>query len=59
MDVQASSYQAMTLTSLKQALTVSNLQKAMMQDEQSVEAVIKMMEMAVTPHLGQNLDIKL
>ena len=59
MDVQASSYQAMTLTSLKQALTVANLQKAMMQDEQSVEAVIKMMEMSVTPHVGQNLDIKL
>jgi len=59
MEVQASSYQAMNLTSLKQALTISSLQKAMMQDAQSMDAVIKMMEMSVTPHLGQNLDIKL
>lgn len=59
MDIQASSYQAVALTSLKQALTISNLQKAVMQDAQSMEAVVKMMEMSVSPHLGQNLDIKL
>jgi len=59
MNIQASSYQAQMLTSLKQALNVSMLQKAMKQDAQSVESVIKAMEQSVTPHLGQNIDIKL
>lgn len=59
MNIQASSYQAQMLTSLKQALNVSMLQKAMKQDAQSVDSVIKAMEQSVTPHLGQNIDIKL
>lgn len=59
MNIQASSYQAQMLTSLKQALIVSMLQKAMKQDAQSVESVVKAMEQSVTPHLGQNIDIKL
>lgn len=59
MNIQASSYQAQMLTSLKQALNVSMLQKAMKQDAQSVEGVVKAMEQSVTPHLGQNIDIKL
>ncbi|MCA0385457.1 MAG: YjfB family protein [Firmicutes bacterium] len=59
MNIQASSYQAQMLTSLKQALNVSMLQKAMKQDAQSVESVVKAMEQSVTPHLGQNIDIKL
>lgn len=59
MDIQASSYQAQMLTSVKQAINISVLQKAMKQDAQSVDSVIKAMEQAVSPHLGQNIDIKL
>ena len=47
MNIQASSYQAQMLTSLKQALNVSMLQKAMKQDAQSVESVVKAMEQSV------------
>ena len=59
MNIQASAYQAQSLTSVKQALNISVLQKAMKQDAQSVDSVIKAMEQSVTPHLGKNLDIKL
>lgn len=59
MDVQASAYQAQMLTSVKQALNISVLKKAMNQDAQAVESVIKAMEQSVTPHLGQSIDIKL
>jgi len=59
MDVQASAYQAQMLTSVRQAINISVLQKAMKQDEQSVESVIKAMEQSVAPHLGQSIDIKL
>lgn len=59
MDIQASAYQAQMLTSVKQALNISMLQKAMKQDEQSVQSVIKAMEQSVAPHLGQSIDIKL
>lgn len=59
MNIQASAYQAQNLTSVKQALNISVLQKVMKQDAQSVDRVIKAMEQSVTPHLGKNLDIKL
>lgn len=59
MNIQTSAYQAQNLTSVKQALNISMLQKAMKQDAQSVDGVIKAMEQSVSPHLGQNLDIKL
>lgn len=59
MNIQPSSYQAQMLTSVKQALNISVLQKAMSQDAQSVDSVIKAMEASVTPNLGQNIDIKL
>lgn len=59
MNISPSSYQAQSLTSIKQALQISVLQKAMKQDPQSMESLIKTMEQSVTPHLGQNIDIKL
>lgn len=59
MNIQVSAYQAQNLTSVKQALNISVLQKVMKQDAQSVDSVIKAMEQSVTPHLGKNLDIKL
>jgi len=58
MDLKVSSYQAASLTSLKQALNISVMRKAMKQDAQSVEGVIKAMEQSVTPHLGQSIDLK-
>ncbi len=59
MNIQPSSYQAQMLTSVKQALNISVLQKAMQQDAQSVDSVIKAMELSVSPNIGQNIDIKL
>ncbi|GAB6107674.1 YjfB family protein [Fusibacter bizertensis] len=59
MDIQASSYQTQMLSSVKQALNISVLQKVMKQDAQSVDSVIKAMEQSTSPHLGQNIDIKL
>lgn len=53
------SYQVQNLTSVKQALNVSVMRKALNQDEQSVDTIIKAMEQSVTPHKGQNIDIKL
>ncbi|GAU75643.1 YjfB family protein [Fusibacter sp. 3D3] len=53
------SYQVQNLTSLKQALNVSVMQKALKQDEQSIESVVKAMEQSVTPYKGQNIDLKL
>lgn len=52
------SYQVQNLTSLKQALNISVLQKAIKQDADSVEGVIKAMEQSVTPHLGKSIDLK-
>lgn len=52
------SYQVQNLTSIKQALNVSVMRKALNQDEQSVDSVIKAMEQSVTPHKGQSIDLK-
>lgn len=59
MNISPSSFQAQSLTSVKQALQISVLQKAMKQDPASMENLVKAMEQSVTPHLGQNIDIKL
>lgn len=59
MNISPSSFQAQSLTSIKQALQISVLQKAMKQDPASMENLVKAMEQSVTPHLGQNIDIKL
>ena len=59
MDMRISNFKIQNLTSVKQALGMANLQKAMSQDQQSVDAVVKMMEQSVNPHLGQNIDLKL
>lgn len=53
-----SSFQAANLTSLKQALNMATLQKAMKQDAQSMDAVMKMMEKSVAPHKGGSIDLK-
>ncbi len=58
MNIQASAYQAQTLTSIKQALNVSMLQKVMNQDAASMDQLMKAMEQSVTPHLGQSIDLK-
>jgi len=54
-----SSYQSMNINSLKQALNMVTLQKAMQQDAQSVDSLVKAMEQSVNPSVGANLDIKL
>lgn len=59
MNISPSSFQAQSLTSIKQALQLSVLQKAMKQDPASMENLVKAMEQSVTPHLGQKIDIKL
>ncbi len=59
MDVRLSSFQSANISSLKAALNINMLQKAMNQDAESVNALLKAMEQSVTPHLGQNVDIKL
>lgn len=58
MDSIASSYQVQNLTSIKQALNVSVMRKALNQDEQSVDSVMKAMEQSVTPYKGQSIDLK-
>lgn len=53
------------ITSIRQALGVSSLRKAMNQDAQSVSALLegmqaataKILENSVTPHKGGNVDI--
>ncbi|MDN5351995.1 MAG: putative motility protein [Clostridiales bacterium] len=59
LEIQRLSYQTEMITSLQQALDTSLLQKTMSQDAQSVDALLKMMESSVAPHLGQNIDIRL
>ncbi len=54
-----SSYQVQNIASLKSALNVSMLKRVMNQDAQSVNNLVKSMEKSVTPHKGQNIDIKL
>lgn len=56
--MKVSHYQTANLASLKQALGMATLQKAMKQDAQSVEALMKGMENAVTPHKGGSIDLK-
>lgn len=58
MDLRLSSYQTQNMAGLKQALGVSMLQKAMKQDAQSLDGVVKAMEQSVNPHLGQSIDLK-
>ena len=53
--------------SIRQALGIANLRKAMNQDAQSVASLLdgmqaaqaKIMENSVTPHKGSNVDIRL
>lgn len=59
MDLKISSFQAQNMAGLKQAIGVNMLQKAMNQDAQSVDNLVKAMESSVQPHLGQSIDIKL
>lgn len=59
MDVSLSSFQAQNMVGLKQALNMNILQRAMNQDAQSMENIVKAMETSVQPHLGQNIDLKL
>ncbi len=56
--MKVSSYQAANIASLKQAMGMATLQKAMKQDAQSVDALIKGMEKSVTPHKGGSIDLK-
>lgn len=54
-----------SLQSVRQALGIASLRKAMNQDAQSVASILKgieevsakTMEMSVTPHKGGNIDI--
>ena len=56
--MKISHYQTANLASLKQALGIATLQKAMKQDAQSVDALMKGMESSVMPHKGSSIDLK-
>jgi len=56
--MKISPYQSANLASLKQAVGMANMQRAMKQDAQSVDAVLKMMEKSVSPHKGGSIDLK-
>lgn len=56
--MKISPYQSANLASLKQALGMATLQKAMKQDAQSMDSLIKGMERSVTPHKGGSIDLK-
>lgn len=55
------------ISSLRQAISISNLKKAMHQDAQSVDTLLqgmqqasaKVMESSVTPHKGSTIDIRI
>ena len=60
MNSSITSYQAQALTSLKQVLNMSMMQKALKQDAQSVQGVLEAMpSVSAEPHKGQNIDIKI
>lgn len=50
---------AQNIYSLRQAIGVANMQKAMNQDQQAIDSLVKGMEQSVTPTKGANIDIKL
>lgn len=56
--MKISPYQSASLASLKQAIGMANMQKAMKQDAQSMDTVVRMMEQSVTPHKGGSIDLK-
>lgn len=56
--LKISSYQSANLASLKQAVGMANLQRAMKQDVQSMDAVMKSIEHSVAPHKGGSIDLK-
>lgn len=56
--MEISSFQAVNIASLRQALNMATLQKAMKQDAQSMDAVLKLMEKSVAPHKGGSIDLK-
>ena len=56
--MKISSYQSANLASLKQAIGMANMQRAMKQDAQSMDAIMKSMEQSVTPHKGGSIDLK-
>lgn len=56
--MKISPYQSANLASLKQAIGMANLQRAMKQDVQSMDSVMKAMEQSVTPHKGGSIDLK-
>lgn len=55
-----------SLQNVRQALGIANIRRAMNQDAQSVDSIVKSMqevsaktlEMSVTPHKGSNIDIR-
>lgn len=56
--MKISPYQSANLASLKQAIGMANMQRAMKQDAQSMESIVKTMEQSVTPHKGGSIDLK-
>ncbi|RKD32342.1 YjfB family protein [Thermohalobacter berrensis] len=64
--MKISSYMSQNIYSLKQALGMATLRKAMNQDAQSVANIMKSVEninkteieRSVNPHVGGNIDIK-
>lgn len=59
MNINFSQMYTANIASLKQAINMANLSRAMNQDAQSMDNLVKAMEQSVTPHKGGNLDLKL
>ncbi|MNO90235.1 hypothetical protein D3C76_817420 [compost metagenome] len=57
MDIAALST-GLSQTNLKQAVSISVLKMSKDQAEINGQALIKMMEQSVQPHLGSNIDMK-
>lgn len=56
--MKISSYQPQNIHSLRQAVGIANLNRAMNQDKQSINNIKKQLEQSVTPTKGGNIDIK-
>lgn len=59
MNINFSQMYTANIASLRQAINISNLSRAMNQDAKSMDNLVKAMEQSVTPHKGGSVDIKL
>lgn len=58
MNIRPSQFQVQNLASIKQAINLSVMEKAMNRDGQAIDSLVKNLEKSVTPHLGNRIDLK-